>query len=55
MDYEAGEGNVNDIISALTTFIEQRSMYLQALHDYRVALVKLQKTTGVEDTFRLLK
>lgn len=55
MDYEAGEGNVNDIISALTTFIEQRSMYLQALHDYRVALVKLQKTTGVEDTSRLLK
>ncbi|MBO4349587.1 MAG: TolC family protein, partial [Proteobacteria bacterium] len=49
MNYEAGEGDVNNMISALTTYIEQRSMYLQALHDYRVGLVKLQKTVGSAD------
>lgn len=49
MNYEAGDGDVNDMISALTTYIEQRSMYLQALHDYRVGLVKLQKTVGSAD------
>lgn len=52
--YESGEGNVNDLISSLTTYIEQRTMYLQALHDYRVALVKLQKVTGVSDVSLLL-
>lgn len=55
MNYEAGEGNVNDIITALTTYIEQRSMYLQALHDYRVALVKLQKVTGAPGIQSLLE
>lgn len=54
LDYEAGDGDVNDMISALTTFIEQRSMYLQALHDFRVALVKLQKVTGITDADQLL-
>ena len=54
-DYEAGDGDVGDMISALTTFIEQRSMYLQALHDYRIALVKLQKVTGVATADTLLK
>ncbi|MBR4985903.1 MAG: TolC family protein [Proteobacteria bacterium] len=52
--YEAGEGNVNELVSSLTTYIEQRSMYLQALHDYRTALVKLQKITGVSDVSELL-
>ncbi len=52
--YEAGEGKVNDLISSLTTYIEQRTMYLQALHDYSVALVKLQKVTGVPDISELL-
>ena len=55
MNYEAGEGDVSDMISALTTFLEQRSMYLQALHDYRVALVKLQKVTGIRDAAQLLE
>ena len=54
MNYEAGDGDVGEMITALTTFIEQRSMYLQALHDYRVSLVKLQKVTGVEDSKNLL-
>ena len=54
LDYEGGEGDIDDIISALTTFIEQRAMYLQVLHDYRVALVKLQKTTGVKTTSELV-
>ena len=55
LNYEAGEGNVNDMISALTTYIEQRSMYLQALHDFRTSLVKLQKLTGVSDTKQLVQ
>ena len=55
MAYESGEGNVNDLISSLTTYIEQRSMYLQALHDYRVALVKLQKMTGAPETSMLVE
>lgn len=55
LSYEAGEGDVNDMISALTTYIEQRSMYLQALHDYRTSLVKLQKLTGVNDTKQLIQ
>lgn len=55
LNYEAGEGNVSDMINALTTFIEQRSMYLQALHDYHVSLVKLQKVTGIEDPRLLLE
>ena len=54
MDYEAGVGNVNQMISALQTFIEQRSMYLYALHDYRVSLVKLQKTVGTPNTDMLI-
>ena len=54
MNYEAGDGNVNQMISALQTFIEQRSMYLYALHDYRVSLVKLQKTVGVPNTQMLI-
>ena len=54
MGYEAGVGNVNQIISALQTFIEQRSMYLYALHDYRVSLVKLQKTVGTPSTDMLI-
>ena len=55
LNYQAGEGSVDDMITALTTYIEQRTMYLQALHDYRVALVKLQKVTGAADTADLLK
>ncbi len=55
LNYESGDGDVNDMISALTTYIEQRSMYLQALHDYRTALVKLQKLTGVNDTNQLIQ
>ncbi len=55
MDYEAGDGKVDNIVSALTTYIEQRSMYLQALHDYRVSLVKLQKVTGVSSTSDLIQ
>lgn len=54
-DYEAGDDDVDNMISALTTFIEQRSMYLKALHDYRIALVKLQKVTGVTNAETLLK
>lgn len=46
MNYEAGEGNVDKLISALTTFIEQRSLYLSVLHDYRVGLVSLQNVVG---------
>ena len=55
LDYEAGVGNVNQMISALQTFIEQRSMYLYALHDYRVSLVKLQKTVGTPNTGMLIE
>lgn len=55
LDYEAGDGNVEDMITALTTFIEQRSLYLQALHDYRAALVKLQKVTGAATADMLFK
>lgn len=55
LNYESGDGNVNDMISALTTYIEQRAMYLQALHDFRIALVKLQKMTGVQTTSDLLE
>ncbi len=55
LNYEAGEGKVNDLITSLTTYIEQRAMYLQALHDYRVALVKLQKLTGVQSTEKLVE
>ena len=54
LDYEGGAGDIDDMISALTTFIEQRAMYLQVLHDYRVALVKLQKTTGATSTADLV-
>ena len=43
------------MISALQTFIEQRSMYLYALHDYRVSLVKLQKTVGTPNTDMLIE
>lgn len=50
LEYEVGEGKVDEMISALQTYIEQRSMYLQSLHDYRVALVKLQKVVGVSSS-----
>ncbi len=54
MDYEAGTGGVDKMISALTTFIEQRAMYLNALNDYRVGLVKLQSVVGVSNIEELL-
>ena len=53
-DYEAGECDVDKLVSALTTFIEQRSMYLSALNDYRVGLVRLQGVVGVERVESLL-
>ncbi len=49
MNYEAGEGNVDKLVSSLTTFIEQRSMYLYALHDFRVGLVQLQTAVGADN------
>lgn len=55
LDYEAGDGNVEDVVSAITTYIEQRSMYLDALNSYRVSLVKLQKLTGVSTPGALLE
>ena len=55
LNYEAGTGDVDAMIAALRAYIEQRSMYLQALHDFRVALVKLQKVTGVMRTSDLLE
>ncbi|MCL2326829.1 MAG: TolC family protein [Proteobacteria bacterium] len=55
LQYEAGDGNVNDLISALTTFIEQRSIYLTVLHDFRVSLVRLQKAVGVPDVDMLIE
>lgn len=54
MNYEAGEGDVDKLIAALTTFIEQRSLYLSALHDYRVGLVRLQIAVGATDPAQLL-
>ena len=55
MNYEAGEGDVEKLISALTTFIEQRSLYLSALHDYRVGLVRLQLAVGASNVFDLVE
>lgn len=49
LNYEAGDGDVDELISALVTFIEQRTLYLQALHDFRVASVKLQKSLGAQE------
>jgi outer membrane protein TolC len=55
MNYEAGEGDVEKLISALTTFIEQRSLYLSALHDYRVGLVRLQLAVGASNMLDLVE
>ncbi len=47
MDYEAGDGNVRNLVDALTDYLTQRSNYLYALHNYWVAVEKLRKVSGL--------
>jgi outer membrane protein TolC len=45
-DYEAGTGNVDILSRAVITYFEQRAQFLAALHDFRIAAVQLQLSTG---------
>ncbi|MDX9720157.1 MAG: TolC family protein [Myxococcota bacterium] len=54
VDYEVGGGKVDDVISGVRGYIEQRSLYLQSLYDFRLSLVRLQLATGAESVSELL-
>ncbi|MFA5623782.1 MAG: TolC family protein [Bradymonadales bacterium] len=55
VDYDAGQGKANDVVAAITAYIELRSAYLHALHDFRLALLKLKLTCGAAQSADLLQ
>ncbi len=44
--YEAGSDTQLNVLSAQTALTDARSVYVQALHEYAVALSRLQRATG---------
>jgi outer membrane protein TolC len=44
--YEAGLGNVTDLLRNETAVLESRTRYLAAVHDQRIAVVALELAAG---------
>jgi outer membrane protein TolC len=53
-DYESGSGNVDLLSRSVVTYFEQRTSFLKALHDFRIAAVQLQLATGATDLDALI-